>query len=222
MGHLSFLRAVNEQKRVQTFLGTIRLLARRVKMPVTEVRWALKEEGDFVNKLHHFHFLLDGSNLPNKDADKLAVNFGKLWVQMGGGDYDVRPYVLERDLNGFQRAVNYITKVEDYRVPFSAFFNAGENCHLKFSDGLDRHIAAVCAAVQTSKEGNRMNKNIENHPAGSDGERAARIEKWADEIITDAKKRESERRRHNDAEMEKLKRFLSTPHGQAAEKGNIQ
>jgi hypothetical protein len=39
-------------------------------------------------------------------------------------------------------------------------------------------------------------------------ERAARIEALADAIIADAKAREAERHRHNEGEMEKLRRWL--------------
>lgn len=152
MGHLSFLRPVSEQERVEIFLTTIRLLERRIKLPVGELRWVVKEEGDFVNKLFHFHFLLEGSNIPNKDAATLAGAFGRLWEKAGGGNHDVRPYAIEFDRDGFQRGVNYLTKLEGFRVPFSTFFNAGDNCHLKFSDGLDRHLASVCNADQTTNQ----------------------------------------------------------------------
>ncbi|EEF60507.1 hypothetical protein [Pedosphaera parvula] len=54
-----------------------------------------------------------------------------------------------------------------------------------------------------------MNKNINNTAARSPDERAAWIEKVANEIITEAEKSEAQRRRHNETEMEKLKRFLS-------------
>ena len=156
IGHLSFLRPVSEPKRVEIFLTTIRQLERRIKVPMGELRWVLKEEGDYVNKLLHFHFLLDGSNIPKKDPAKLAGAFGKLWNKAGGGDHDVRPYVIEVARDGYQRAVNYITKVEAFRVPFSRFFNAGENCHIRFSEGLDKHLAAVCTTDQTT---NRKDKN---------------------------------------------------------------
>ena len=152
LGHLSFIRPVSEPKRVEIFLATLRLLARRIKTPIAELRWVLKEEGDYINKLFHLHFLLDGSNIPNKDAAKLAAAFGTLWEKVGGGNHDVRPYAIELDRHGYQRAVNYVTKVESYRVPFSPFFNAGENCHLKFSDAMDRHIAAVCNADTTQNQ----------------------------------------------------------------------
>jgi hypothetical protein len=82
----------------------------------------------------------------------LAVNFAKLWEKAGGGNYDVRPYVVELDRYGFQRAVNYITKLDGSRVSYSSFFTAGENCHLKFSDGLDRHLAVVCSADTTQNQ----------------------------------------------------------------------
>jgi hypothetical protein len=156
MAHLSFRRPVPEAEKIAIFLNAIRELARRIKINPDDLRWVLKEEGDFIHKLFHFHFLLDGSNLPNKDASKLAINFAKLWLKAGGGNTDVRPYAIERDPHGYQRAVNYITKLEGFAVPFSAFFNAGENCHLKFSDAMDRHIAAVCLAdanaTQNQKE----------------------------------------------------------------------
>jgi hypothetical protein len=152
MGHLSFLRPVSEPERIEIFLTTIRLLERRLKLPVGELRWVLKEEGDYDTKLVHFHFLLDGSNLPNKDATKLAAAFGMLWKKNGGGNHDVRPYTIERDARGYQRGVNYVTKVEGFHVPFSTFFNAGKDCHIKFSDGLDRHLAAVCTADQTTTQ----------------------------------------------------------------------
>jgi len=152
MGHLSFIRPAPEQQRVEIFITTIRQLARRIKINTNELCWVLKEEGDFVNKLFHFHFLLDGSNLINKDAGRLAVNFAKLWEKAGGGNYDVRPYVVELDRYGFQRAVNYITKLDGSRVSYSSFFTAGENCHLKFSDGLDRHLAVVCSADTTQNQ----------------------------------------------------------------------
>lgn len=151
MGHLSFIRPCSEQSRIDLFLITIGQLARRIKIDASDLRWVLKEEGDYNTKLIHFHFLLDGSNLTNKDATKLAVNFAKLWEKAGGGNHDVRPYTVELDHNGYQRAVNYISKLEGFRVPFSTFFNAGENCHLKFSDAMDSHIAAVCTADTTQK-----------------------------------------------------------------------
>ena len=152
MGHLSFIRPCSEQSRVDLFLITIRHLARRIKINPSELRWVLKEEGDFITKKIHFHFLLDGSNMPNKDSAKLAEVFGNLWVKAGGGNHDVRPYTVEFDRNGYQRAVNYISKLEGFRVPFSTFFNAGENCHLKFSDGLDRRLAEVCRADTTQNQ----------------------------------------------------------------------
>lgn len=152
MGHLSFRSPVSSVKRMEMFQAVIHLLARRYKMPVAELRWVLKQEGDFTNKRYHFHFLLDGSNLSNKDVAKLAVNFGKLWEKAGGGNHDVRPYAIELDPNGYQRAVNYLTKVEGFRVPFSKVFDAGENCHLKFSEAMDRHIAAVCTDSEPQKK----------------------------------------------------------------------
>jgi hypothetical protein len=161
MGHLSFIRPVSEQQRVEIFLSTMHQLSRRIKIAADELRWVLKEEGDFTNKLPHFHFLLDGSNMPNKDAAKLASAFGKLWVKVGGGNHDVRPYAIVLDRHGYQRAVNYVTKVEGFcRVPFSPFFNAGENCHLKFSDGLDRHLAVVCRADQTTNQKDNHEREI--------------------------------------------------------------
>lgn len=148
-GHLSFIRPVPEEKRIRLFLLTLHQLARRIKTNPNDLRWVLKQEGDFINKLYHFHFLLDGSNLENKDSGKLADNFAKLWAKVGGGDCDVCQYHLDRDENGYQRAVNYITKLEGHSVPFSIFFNAGDKCHLKFSDGLDKHLAAICSTYTT-------------------------------------------------------------------------
>lgn len=151
MGHLSFLRPTSEEKRIRIFLNVIHELARRIKINPCELRWVLKQEGDYIHKLYHFHFLLDGSNLQNKDTVKLALNLGKLWVKAGGGNHDVRLYHIERDHDGYQRGVNYITKLEDFSVPFSIFFDGGENCHLKFSDGLDSHIATICSNNQEGK-----------------------------------------------------------------------
>ena|SRR5579863_2643904 len=153
MGHLTFTHPIPEVERIAIWTTVLRLLARRIKITSDDLRWVLKEEGDFEHKLHHFHFLLDGSNLLNKDATKLATNFAKLWFMAGGGNHDVRPYVLERDSHGYQKAVSYITKLENFRVPFSAYFNAGEDCHLKFSDAMDRHIAEVCnTATQQNRK----------------------------------------------------------------------
>lgn len=53
-----------------------------------------------------------------------------------------------------------------------------------------------------------MNDTQRTNAAGTADERAARIERMAATIIDDAKKRDAERRRRNDAEIEKLKRWL--------------
>lgn len=150
-GSLTTPKPLTEAERVDIFLRTSRLLERRLKMPVGELRWVLKQEGDFTHKLRHFHFLLDGSNLANKDAAKLAVTFGKLWVNAGGGNHDVAAHVIDRDDAGYQKSVNYITKADTFQTPFSAYFNAGANCHLKFSESMDKHIAVLCSADQNNQ-----------------------------------------------------------------------
>lgn len=151
-GALTTKTPVPEAKRIEFFARTIRQLERRLKLSVGELRWVLKQEGNFNDKLCHLHFLLDGSNMPNKDAAKLAVTFGKLWAKAGGGNHDVATHVIERDKHGYQRAVNYITKIENFPMPFSIYFNAGDKCHLKFSEGLDKHLAVVCTADEQPKE----------------------------------------------------------------------
>jgi hypothetical protein len=60
------------------------------------------------------------------------------------------------------------------------------------------------------KENRKMNDTQKTDAVGSAEERAARIERMATAIIDDAKQRTTERHRRNDAEMEKLKRWLAS------------
>ena len=209
-GSLTTKKPVTEAKRVEIFCRTIRLLERRLKLTVGELRWVLKQEGNFNDTLCHLHFLLDGSNLPNKDSVKLADAFGNLWVKAGGGNHDIAAHKIERDRHGFQRAVNYITKIEDFPLPFSMYFDAGDKCHLKFSEALDKHLAVACIADQNKPtERTKMNDRPKEDKTPSANERAERIDRLAKPIIDAARKRETERRQHNEREMEKLRRLLA-------------
>jgi hypothetical protein len=143
-GHLSFSSPCSEATRVKLFKDTVRLLARQIHVPQSELRWVLKQEGNYQDKLYHFHFLLDGSNLPNKDAQKLAGAFGKLWTKVGGGNHEVLPHTVQLDSEGFQKSVNYITKIEGLSQPESNFFYGGQ-CQMKFSPALDQHISDLFA-----------------------------------------------------------------------------